>query len=486
MYPERWSQPVTVPAGKILVSGRAVGSDGIAVAGLADITADCKRAVCSTREVGAFRCAIARPVTGSICIEHERLGRFRVDLDERKNAFDLGIVKLKPGAVVRVVRPLHVLVPDEATLTLLRGDAPVEEPRSIGAREIIEFAGLAPGPYSLLLSGPEPLQRKIFPVEVGERGEHEVALSLDPYRLEGVVEYREKPLDGAKVVLQADAWEAELATDQSGRFSTQLWAPADYGVMIESPALPELYAVMKAASPQDSDWRIAIPARSILGRVTDAESGRPIPDATVTIEGESHGTRSMRGLAPGQDGSYEMPGVGEGSYVVFASAPGYLRSERVSVEVGDADDDRRIDLQLVRAVEVALNVVDHGGAAVAGADVLTEFSVTGDVTDLSRTDERGVARVTVRPRSAKTVFILPPAGPFTIAFASADQAGNGGARAVVPPVEALVQVVARSTEERPLEGIGLQLRYGGVEIPQGVSPVSRARSKPCPVDEFGR
>ena len=75
-------------------------------------------------------------------------------------------------------------------------------------------------------------------------------LSLEPYRLTGEVEYRDKPLGNATVALDGPAWTAELTTDQSGRFDAELWAPEDYGVMVTSGALAE---------PTDRSWNAPAP-----------------------------------------------------------------------------------------------------------------------------------------------------------------------------------------------------------------------------------
>ena len=94
------------------------------------------------------------------------------------------------------MKPPHVELPEGTTVALLRKQQQIGEPQPIRTRALVEFAGLKAGQYDVLLAGSEPFQRKLFAVEAGESGETELMLSLEPYRLTGEVEYREKPLAG--------------------------------------------------------------------------------------------------------------------------------------------------------------------------------------------------------------------------------------------------------------------------------------------------
>lgn len=66
---------------------------------------------------------------------------------------------------------------------------------------------------------------------------------------------------------------------------------------------------------------------AIEGRVTDAETGDPLPGVNVAIEG------TQRGAATGVDGTYEITGVEAGTYTLLASFVGYAQATRRGVEV---------------------------------------------------------------------------------------------------------------------------------------------------------
>lgn len=451
--------------GRVTLSGRAVAPDGTA-ADFAVITADCKREVCTANANGTFRCITPLPVDRSFCIEHPS-GRKRVELEGRTGAVDLATVQLVAGGTIRVVKPPHVELPEGATVSLLHKQQPVGEPQPIGARALVEFEGVNAGRYDVLLAGNEPLQRKLFPVEIGERGETELLLSLEPYRLTGEVEYREKPLAGASVGLDGPAWQADLKTDQSGRFGAELWSPDDYMVLVEAPELAQPYLIMERARPSDAHWRLTIPSRRIAGRIFDAESGKSIPNVQLLVESESGETRANRSIDTKEDGTFEYPGAGDGQYVLSASAPDYLPSERVELQAREGDGDLHVDLPLLRGVQVRVTAVDPRGAPVAGATVVTDLTPSGTISGIKRTDEQGVVTIPIAEKGQKTIYILPPKASFALAQIRGSQAASG-VQVVVPDGVATLHIRARSVENVPVVGVGVMLRYAGAPLPASV------------------
>src|SRR5215218_4947465 len=77
---------------------------------------------------------------------------------------------------------------------------------------------------------------------------------------------------------------------------------------------------------------------SIRGRVTESVSGRPIPDATVTLAGRT------QGAVTSANGDYFIPNVAAGTASVTARRIGYGRSTR-SVDV-TAGAEARADFTL--------------------------------------------------------------------------------------------------------------------------------------------
>jgi len=136
----------------------------------------------------------------------------------------------------------------------------------------------------------------------------------------------------------------------------------------------------------------------IDGLITDASTGAPIPNATVTIAGLTGGTNSQ--------GYYRILDIPIGVYDVTASAPGYLPTAAPGVSITDnntttlnlaLEPDTSCMTACLRSTSVRLRVgaqnvsgqvlvKDENGARIAGATV----SVTWTLPDLSTLPQSAV------------------------------------------------------------------------------------------------
>lgn len=466
----------------ITLRGKAIGANG-AAADFAKIRPDCRDPICETAHDGTFRCTMRRPETNALCIDHPRLGRKRIELGSRNTETDLGTIELLAGGTIRIVKPIHVELPEGTTLALLRNRKEVREPRPFD-REVVEFAGVEADRYDLLLAGPEPLQRKLIPVRVDGDAEVEHTLSLDAFKLTGDVEYRDAGLTDAKIELVGEAWEATLETDHSGRFAAELWSDGDYSVVVQSGRLAQPYGEMRHASASDSHWSLDIPSRRIHGRVIDAERSGPVANATIAITSNARETRWSRTVVAEPDGSFDISGIAEGEYTLVPKAPGFLIAEPAELRVGKADGDLRLDLPLMRGSDVRIVVLDGRGAPVAGATVVCDLTPDGtNATRLHRTGENGVVVVSLPKRTMKNVYIVPERGSLAIARVSADASE---VRVVVPDAVAKLTLKARTTAGEPLPGLRYALRYAGEPVPPFVlRTMAMMRSFPIATDATG-
>jgi hypothetical protein len=470
-------------SGRVSLKGRAVSATGSA-ADFAELTADCRRVLCTAEADGSFRCDAPFPEDGALCVEHPRFGRKRIELQTRSGEIDLGVVELVPGSTIRVIKPLHVELPAGTTVSLLQKRRALGEPQPLSSRSILEFPGLAAGKYNVLLAGPDPLQRKLFNVEVAADALAEVQLNIEPYRLTGEVEYRKKPLAGATVALDGDAWKGELEADQSGRFDAELWSPGEYGVSVSAPALVQPYLVMKRVSEADSHWRFTVPSRRITGRVFDAETGRPVEGASLQVTSDSSETRTSRNVELRDDGTFVYDGADVGTFGVEAMASGYAQGEPLRLSVRDGDGDLAVDVPLARAAQVQVTVVDAQLRPVAGAAVLSDFGPNGALKGVRRTRPDGTLVVTVPERGIQPVYIVTGSSLATVRLTARD--GESGVRVALPEGVAALHVNATSSEGDPLAGIGIALRYGGQEIPAGVvNMMTRERRAAAATDAAG-
>jgi hypothetical protein len=93
-------------------------------------------------------------------------------------------------------------------------------------------------------------------------------------------------------------------------------------------------------------------AATVSGRVTDDESGEPLPFVTVQVIGETvRGGTINRGAMCGQDGKFVFPGVPVGRYILRCSRVGYATYEDSLVVKADKDYRRTVELT-IQPIEV--------------------------------------------------------------------------------------------------------------------------------------
>src|SRR6185437_9686955 len=133
-------------------------------------------------------------------------------------------------------------------------------------------------------------------------------------------------------------------------------------------------------------------AATISGRITDKESGRPIPAATASVKGTDAKVVTVRADA---DGRYVIAGLRPGAYTVWAS-PGEQRathlqqafdrpapmnffaeppSPNLTLQSGEARTD--IDIALVRTLAIEGRVVDPFDEPMAGVEVMVTKADNG-------------------------------------------------------------------------------------------------------------
>jgi hypothetical protein len=128
-----------------------------------------------------------------------------------------------------------------------------------------------------------------------------------------------------------------------------------------------------AQKPADAKGK---PAGVIRGRITAADTGRPLRRAQVTVSASDSGER--RTAATNSRGEYEVRELPVGRYTLFASRGGYqglsygsrLPGEPGSVVSLDEEETRGdVDFALPRAAVISGRVVDETGDPLAGVNV---------------------------------------------------------------------------------------------------------------------
>ena len=136
------------------------------------------------------------------------------------------------------------------------------------------------------------------------------------------------------------------------------------------PVLATSFALLLLALPSTPIAHSQASAQSVIrGRVTDAATGRPLPDAQVAIVGTGFGARA------GNDGAYTITGVPAGTHVARATRVGYAQEERsVTVAAGQSQSaDFTLDAEAVLLE----------GVVAVGYGTQRRSDVTGSVASVS-------------------------------------------------------------------------------------------------------
>lgn len=220
----------------------------------------------------------------------------------------------------------------------------------------------------------------------------------------------------------------------------------------------------------------AVRTATISGRVTDAESGRPLRDAEVVafpwlFQGPPGLPRSFR-TATDHDGRYSMTGLPPGEYTINAN-PGAMRASHLTISYGAASRDGAdgmrplavqagdvmtgIDIALPRAYAIAGRVINEMGQPMADVGIRVErLGRPWGSGRVSPSDDRGMFRV----------FGLPPGSYRICAEAQAfdiptEQVGGVDLRYVkschpLPGVDASPVVISKAD----VHGVEIRMRRG--------------------------
>ena len=137
-----------------------------------------------------------------------------------------------------------------------------------------------------------------------------------------------------------------------------------------APAVPLPFA------PRDATTPLPTGTSTIRGRVTAADSGRPLRRAVVRVA--APGVREARTVSTDQNGRWELKDLPAGSYTVSASRTGYVasgyRQARLTapprpVTVTDRETRERIDIALAPGGVIVGRIVDEFGEPVSDSMV---------------------------------------------------------------------------------------------------------------------
>ncbi len=266
------------------------------------------------------------------------------------------IVDVKPGqpAIVNVE-----LVPAKATyITGIVYDKETNKPIG-GARVLVKETGaetitqddgaykienITSGAYTLIFSAPgyqsfsvsvavedKPVVKDAYLAKGAEVQKAEVKAGS----ILGVVTDKEKgtPINGVNVVLKETG--QSITTDRSGSFRFDNLKPGAYTLSFDAEGYLDYSEIVSLAEGQTYTMRVAlspVPKKkgaNLLGKVSDAESGKGIAGAVVSVEGVTSATTDNEGI-------YRIENIPVGTYTVKVSAIDYQTyTEVIKLNEGD-------------------------------------------------------------------------------------------------------------------------------------------------------
>ena len=211
------------------------------------------------------------------------------------------------------------------------------------------------------------------------------------------------------------------------------------------------------APRQAASGAASAPSAVLLGQVVDADTGQPIPDATVTLTGRpapargratpppassslfdlmlARGGTSAERVVSAANGRFVFRGLPASTYTLRAEAMGYVDNPtalRVAgavafVEIRDKQPSARATLRLWKQAVITGTVLDEAGEPVIGANVRAYRRVVSrfgqlsyDSPDSASTDDRGRYRL---PRlDPGDYLVVVPQSHATSPAAAADAA----------------------------------------------------------------
>jgi Carboxypeptidase regulatory-like domain len=128
--------------------------------------------------------------------------------------------------------------------------------------------------------------------------------------------------------------------------------------------------------------RAQAPTGTIVGIVTDS-SGAPVPAAVVAVIHRD--TRHERKLDTSVDGTYLVPGLAAGSYVVSVEAPGFKRAERPTTVDAGSTTSANVVLEIgevretitVEGVQPLLRRDDHQVSGIVTREQIENLPLNG-------------------------------------------------------------------------------------------------------------
>lgn len=447
------------------IRGKVVDADGTPLAG-AEVHAGSSEA--KTDAEGAY---VLEPLPGQwpdLAIVSAR-GRGTRVLDFPKSTADAELPPVTLGRPGRVritlsERPAGDLSAILQVTTAAEQLAVVRRARLDAPRRSVDFDGLGPGVYVLLIRGEGAMQQFATKINLGTGDVRNAEIAIHPLPFTARVTMGGQPLPHAEVALRNDAfhWHADLDTDDAGRFTGELWQPGEYTAEYRGNSAASSFAQpVTLGRTAPASLKLDIARREVRGQLLDTD-GYPVAGARVFLHTDSEESSSTVQAETAVDGRFAFEAVVAGEQRISVVAGGYLIPDDVRFALAPADTLREVPVRLESGIPRALRVTDAAGHPPMAAEVVAVSN--GVLRATSYADQEGRVRIPVA--SAPTVvFILGRDGSFAALRPASDEVT---AVTLAAPASSL-RLTTRTTLGRPLPGVAMLLAYGEEVLPLEVA-----------------
>jgi len=225
-----------------------------------------------------------------------------------------------------------------------------------------------PEQFQISLSAPDYAEAK---ADINRLTAHQTALRPNVLRGKVVNKYTGQGIAGIEV----SAGDAKATTADDGTY--ELRGMSENAKVVFSG---QGYAPVEMDGGRQTSLDATLTPSTITGTVVDAETGKPLKEATVIATATISGT-DVAYTRTGSDGSYTLENVPEGAYIK-ALLPGYLRGE-TQVKEGEMSAELKLEPHFAKSLYLKANVASFGIETVREYyDVIDQTELNSIVIDL--------------------------------------------------------------------------------------------------------
>lgn len=387
---------------------------------------------------------------------------------------DLGTVALSTGGTIRMTvdPPIpHELtweLRDQASRGLLReGILP-----AAAAEVTVESVG--EGTVEFVLRGERPLQQYAVPLEITGDRTVEGTVSIEPATLSIEVTHGAKACAGGTLQVSASTWtwRGDVHLDDEGKATEELWQRGKVFALLMQQGTSTYATGSHVIDSDESTWQIAIPDATLTGRVLDAATGDPIPNARIGLRYRTSSDRGgLRSVRSDAEGRYVFETVDPGTHTLTVHHPAYPSLQDVPVTIAGATGAYEQDLRMgAKSDARRLVVTNEHGAPVSQAMVLV-----GNDEGVSRlsTGLDGTCPLPLHSDERALVFVIPRTGSFAYLRVGPQRGDDTTVPMRVRGGTATIAVEARDGDGNPLANVYLIARFNGQMLPPDVTDALR-------------